>query len=176
MINFMVLGGPRSATTWMANLLTTDNTWCIHDPFLEYTLDQITQIYVPNKRIGISCTASLLHADWVNSQKCPKIILYRHPREINACLVALGMTELEPAKHHQRVNAVKAAMYPWDAVFRQNIAKEICRNFDVPFDIYRFRELVKMNVQPQWNRLPVAKAALEELNATITRTLTDGKV
>lgn len=174
MISFMVLGGPRSATTWMANLLTTDSTWCIHDPFLEYTLDQITQIYIPDKKIGISCTAALLHTDWVNKQDCPKIILYRHPREINESLRALGMTELEQTKHHQRINAVKSIMYPWDAVFLPNIAKEICAKFGVPFDIYRFRELVKMNIQPQWNKLPVGKAALEELNATIVRTLTDG--
>jgi hypothetical protein len=166
-LSFMVLGGPRSATTWMANLLTTDHTWCIHDPFLEYTLDQVTQLYVPEKRIGISCTASILHPEWVNVQRCPKIILYRDPDEINASLRQLGMIELEITKHNIRMHGIKAPMYRWENVFKQHVAKDICDRFSVPFDIYRFRELVKMNIQPQWNRLPVGKEALVQLQAAI---------
>lgn len=165
MISFMVLGGPRSATTWMANLLTTDHTWCIHDPLLEYTLDQLSQIYVPNKRIGISCTASVLYPDWVNAQKCPKVILYRDPREINVSMRQLGMVELEPTKHNMRIEMIKAPMYRWEDVFtHQHVSAGICARFGVPFDSYRYRELAKMNIQPQWNKLPVSKEAVVELN------------
>lgn len=163
----MVLGGPRSATTWMANLLTTDHTWCIHDPFLEYTLDQVTQLYIPEKRIGISCTAAILHPDWVNKQECRKVVLYRHPDEINASLRQLGMVELEPTKHQRRLDAIKAPLFQWDTVFQQPVAQRICNYLGVPFDIYRFRELCKMNIQPQWQRLPVTKDALVELQAAI---------
>jgi hypothetical protein len=167
MLSFMLLGGPRSATTWMANLLTTDTTWCIHDPFLEYTLDQTTQLYVPGKRIGIACTASILHPEWVNQQRIPKIILYRDPLEINESLRQLGMIELETTKHHTRLQTIRAPMYKWDEVFKEHVARDICERFGVPFDSYRFRELVKMNIQPQWNRLPVAKEALIELQLAI---------
>ena len=166
-LSFMVLGGPRSATTWMANLLTTDSTLCFHDPFLEYTLDQVTQMYIPEKRIGISCTAAILHPEWVNSQRCPKVILYRDPDEINASLRQLGMIELEVKKHNIRLQGIKAAMYRWEDVFKHHVARDICARFDVPFDTYRFRELTKMNIQPQWNRLPVAKEALMELQLAI---------
>jgi hypothetical protein len=167
-ISFMVLANQRSATTWMANLLTTDKTWCVHDPFLEYTLDQVTQLYVPEKRIGISCTASILHPEWVNAQRCPKIILYRDPDEINASLRQMGMVPLEVSKHNIRIQGIKAPMYQWDEVFKMHVARNICERFDVPFDIYRFRELAKMNIQPQWNRLPVAKEALMELQLAIS--------
>ena len=32
-LDFAVLALPRSGTTWLANLLTTDTTLCRHDPF-----------------------------------------------------------------------------------------------------------------------------------------------
>ena len=32
MIDFMVIGLPRTGTTWASNWLTTDSTQCYHDP------------------------------------------------------------------------------------------------------------------------------------------------
>ena len=55
------------------------------------------------------------------------------------------------------------ARYEWSGESLRHMAER----FDVPFDTYRFRELTKMNIQPQWNRLPVAKEALMELQAAI---------
>ena len=34
----MVIGLPRSRTTWMANWLTTTDTLCLHDPLANYTI------------------------------------------------------------------------------------------------------------------------------------------
>ena len=103
----------------------------------------------------------------MNVQRCPKVILYRDPDEINASLRQLGMIELEVKKHNIRLQGIKAAMYRWEDVFKHHVARDICARFDVPFDTYRFRELAKMNIQPQWDRLPVAKEGLMELQLAI---------
>ena len=102
----MVLGGPRSGTTWAANWLTTDTTFCLHDPLLEYTVRQLNNRHIPNRRLGISCTASILFPEWVNAQKCPKIFLYRDIEEINQSLARLGLVELEKLKHLGRIDGV----------------------------------------------------------------------
>jgi hypothetical protein len=169
MINFMVLAGPRSATTWLANLLTTDETLCLHDPFLEYTADQLQQIHIPGRRIGISCTAALLHPEWVLAQRCPKILIYRDPREINASLRVLGMNELDHARHLRRMQAIPGAkMYDWRSAFRTADAVDMCKRLGVPFDLYRFRQLVNMNIQPQYQQLPLDREAVQEWSRRVT--------
>ena len=168
MIDFMILGGPRSATTWMANLLTTDHTLCIHDPLLLYTAHQLDQMVIPGKRIGISCTSSLLFPHWVNQHKAKKIILWREVEEINQSLLALGMIPLVKDDHLARLDAVPNVMvYNWKTVFRQQTAKEICERLGVLWCPYRHSELIAMNVQPQMNRLPLGKEAVEELTQRI---------
>jgi hypothetical protein len=57
MLDFIVLGLPRSATTWLANWLTTDRSLCLHDPFAK-TLPE--QWDAGGKRLGISCTGAYL--------------------------------------------------------------------------------------------------------------------
>lgn len=163
-ISFMVLGGPRSATTWMANLLSTDTTLCLHDPLLEYTNVQLDKMIVPGKRIGISDTAALLWPEWLVSHPAKKILLWRDPAEINVSLRALGLSELDPAKHAARIAAVNGIkIYPSWMVFKAPIAFEICKRFGVPFCRYRFEELKKMNVQPHFKQVPVGREAAQEL-------------
>lgn len=165
MIDFMVLGAPRSATTWMANLLTTDTTICFHDPLLEYTRAFLDQMVIPGKRIGISCTSSLMWPEWLAKHPARKIILYRDPAEVNESLERLGLAAIDPELFR---NAVQAQpndvwMYKWDSVFRGQQAEEICKRLHVPFCAYRHFELSKMNVQPQMNRLPLDPSAVKEL-------------
>lgn len=167
-IKFMVLGGPRSATTWAANWLTTETTMCLHDPLIEYTLRNLDLITIPGKEIGISCTSTLLFPEWFLKHPAKKIILYREPSEINASLAALGLKELDVHAHNGRVHgAVKAGieLWHWDAVLDRTSARTIWQYLlpRVPFDEYRHDLLTQFNVQPQWKRLPVAKEAVGDL-------------
>ena len=41
MIDFMVLALPRSGTAWVANLLTTDTSLCIHEAFMDHSIDDL---------------------------------------------------------------------------------------------------------------------------------------
>lgn len=169
MIDFMVLGGPRSATTWVANLLTTDNTLCMHDPLLEYTRAYLDQIVIPGKRLGISCTSSLLFPEWLAKHPAKKIILWRDPRDINLALERLGLTPIDPHKHAARINLLPGVrVYHWESVFKGADAQVICKYLGVPFCAHRHNELRAMNIQPQLNRLPLNKEAVRELSARVS--------
>lgn len=164
----MVLGGPRSATTWTANWLTTDNTFCLHDPLLEYRLRQLDVMTIPGKEIGIACTSTILFPEGFLKHPARKIILYREPEEVNRSLEALGLPKLDVPAHNGRIHgAVKAGieLWHWDAVFDKYAAREIWKHLlpHIPFDEYRHDLLTQFNVQPHWRRLPVGKEAVQDL-------------
>lgn len=175
MIDFMVLGGPRSATTWIANLLTTDYTLCMHDPLLEYTRAYLDQVEIPGKKLGISCTSALLFPEWLGAHPAKKIILWREPREINVALERLGLTPIDPYKHADRIKLLPTVrVYHWEQVFYGQVASQICRYFGVPFCPHRHNELRAMNIQPQLNRLPLGREAVRELSERVSTLLAPG--
>lgn len=165
MISFMVLGGPRSATTWAANWLTTDTTVCLHDPLLEYTPARLHKMTFPGgKRFGISCTASSLYPEWVNLQKCPKVVLVRDIGEINNSLRSLGLVELIPARHEARLAAIEKAMWvPYEYLFMTDSAATIAKHLGVPFDACRHDILRQMRIEPCWASLNIGKEAAQAL-------------
>lgn len=164
MINFMVLGGPRSATTWAANWLTTDGTICLHDPLLEYRIEHLQRLTFPGKRLGISCTSAMLYPDWVNAQSCPKVVLHRPVKDINRSLRELGLVELIPAKHEARLAAVEDALHvPYEHLFVPTGGAAIARHLGVPFDAARHNLLLQMRVEPMWRRLNIGKDAAAQL-------------
>jgi hypothetical protein len=168
----MVMGGPRAATTWTANLLNTDTTVCLHDPLYEYKPTQLDALQIPGKRIGISDTAVVVYPEWINAHSAKKVVLWRDPEEINDRLRLLGMRQIPRgvlARRYAQLNGVK--VYHWGEVFRHEIAKEICDYFKVPFCRWRFEELKKMNIQPQFERIPVGKEAAQELVRRFAREL-----
>ena len=171
MISFMVLGGPRSGTTWAANWLTTDETLCLHDPLLEYPLKSLNNILFTGKKLGISCTASLLYPAWVAEQKCPKVVLYRDVKEINHSLQALGLAELMEIKHIERIEWVailpRTMLVPYEFLFSPSAAQRIAEHLGVPFCPQRHNLLRQMNVQPQWRNLNIGREAIDQLTARI---------
>ena len=163
-INFMVLGGPRSATTWAANWLTTDTTICLHDPLLEYRIEVLQRMTFDGKRFGISCTSSTLYPDWVNQQKCPKVVLHRPVKDINRSLRELGLVELIESKHYARLAAIKNALFvPYEWLFERSRAEFIAKHLGVPWCPYRHDLINQMRVEPMWRRLNVGKDAAQQL-------------
>ena len=167
-IDFMVLGGPRSGTTWAANLFTTDSTFCLHDPLLEYTVRQLDNLTIPGKRIGISCTAAIMWPEWVNGHPAKKIFLYRDIDEINASLDRLGLTKLEKFKHLGRIDALdRIPMFTYEQLFIPRHARAMAAHLGVPFDDHRHNLLIQMNIQPAWRTLQVGQEAAAQLVARI---------
>lgn len=165
MISFMVLGGPRSGTTWAANWLTTSETICLHDPLLEFTPDRLMRMtFADGQRLGISCTSSTLYPEWVNAQRCPKVVLYRPVADINRSLRALGLVELIESRHLARLAAVKDALFvPYEFLFSTTGARQIAAHVGVPFDVARHHYLCGMRIEPSWRHLPVEKEAVNAL-------------
>lgn len=160
----MVLGGPRSGTTWAANWLTTDTTMCLHDPLFEYTIAQLEQISYPGKRLGIACTSALMYPEWVNASKAKKIILYRSIEEINHSLHALGLIELGEVSHLGRIDAIKGVkLIPYEQMFNWKSAQVIANYLGVPADPARHDLLRQMRVEPYWKHLNVGRQAVTDL-------------
>jgi hypothetical protein len=164
MISFMVLGAPRTGTTWLANLLTTDSTLCYHDPLLENTPEMLDKMLIPGKRLGIADTSALLCRSWICGHPAKKIVLWRPTPEINASLERLGLKALDPVLHRGLSFEVpKAKLIYWEYARTAHGAREVCEYLGVPFDEYRFQEIVKMNIQPEYRRLPIDPEAVRDL-------------
>lgn len=163
MISFMVLGTPRSGTTWLANFLNTDSSLCMHDPLIEHTPAQLDQMVIPGKRFGIADTAALTARDWIVPHTAKKIVLWRDIKEVNKSLGQLAFRALDPVIMRGLAFEVpRAKVYHWQSIFHPKFAEEICDFFNVPFDIYRHQELVKMNIQPEFSKLPADPVAVKE--------------
>lgn len=164
MINFMLLGGPRSGTTWAANWLTTDHTLCLHDPLMVYTRVQMSQMSIPDKKLGIACTGSLLFPEFVNSVKCPKVVIFRDVDAINNSLDRLGLPQMAAAEHYARIDAIQGGhLFVYDQLFKPKSAQSIAEILGVPWDPYRHHQLVQMRVEPMWRHLETGKQAVEDL-------------
>jgi hypothetical protein len=167
-VKFMVLGGPRSATTWAANWLTTDETLCLHDPLLEYQRRSLDIMTIPGKEIGIACTSTLLFPEWFLKHPAKKILLYREPDEVNQGLEALGLSVLDVPAHNARMSAAikgGVSIWHWESLFDRTSARKIWKELmpGRPFDSYRHDLLTQFNVQPHWRRLPVGREAVRDL-------------
>ncbi len=81
MIEFMVIGPPRSGTTWSANWLTTDTTLCIHGP--SGKIHRSLWDKIESKRtIGIADTVISRFYEWLNKHPARKVILHRSSKEV----------------------------------------------------------------------------------------------
>ena len=91
MIDFMVLGLPRSGTAWMANLLTTDTSLCLHESFMTTTIQQLdAREKQENHLLGICETSAIFIADEINKHPAQKIVIERPLMQINFSLARLG--------------------------------------------------------------------------------------
>lgn len=142
MIEFMVLGAPRSGTAWAANWLTTDTTLCLHEPLARWNSSNLDSL-PSSKLLGVSCTALALQSDFVNAHPARKVILHRPEAEIR-----LSMEKLKISGDYDftALDRVKGMHVSWTELF---VAPEEIYTFLLqrPFDAQRHAELVKLNVQ-----------------------------
>lgn len=148
MIDFMILGAPRSGTTWAANWLTTDTTVCVHDPLRLYALDVVNHIPTGGKKLGVSCTALPLFPDFVNSHPSPKVILHRPLAEVNQSLEALGLSGLS-SEWEGKLEDLVGWHVPYQYIFEPDMAKKLYEYLlDRPFDYQRHQLLREMQIEP----------------------------
>lgn len=159
-IQFMVLGAPRSATTWTSNWLTTDTTLCLHDPLWRIAYQDLDAV-ASEKKLGIACTGIALFPEWVNAHPARKIVLHRDFAEIDKSLEAIGLTACSQAWEGvlQKIDGVHLN---WQDLFER--PKAIYEYLlDKPFDADRHAALREINMQPAFAKLSIDRTATQRL-------------
>ncbi len=176
MIRFMVLGAPRSGTTWAANWLMTERTLCLHDPLSAFKvedLDRVADSYAP-KRVGLSCTGCVLYTDWLNTHPAPKVILHRPISEVNASLQRIGFP-LMPEWWGGMLDKIAGLHVPWTNLFKDVAARQIAEHL-LPgsWDPCRYAQLVAMRVDPRFDRVESSPEAFQALHEDLAAKLAAG--
>lgn len=157
----MIIGLPRSRTTWLANLFTTGNSICLHDPLLNHSFHELDTLY-PGKYVGISDT-SLCLAGYraLNEMPYRKVIIHRELSDVRR---SLGLPAESISLYgvyglHVKFNEI-------DERIRE--IWEYC--LDIPFDQDRYDLLKDFNVQPHFEGMtPPNQEKIAEFVALIKK-------
>lgn len=164
-MDFIVLGLPRSGTTWLANWLTTDKSLCLHDPFALGVPETWPR---DDRRLGVSCTGAYLFPNWLAEQDCPTAIIIRDPEACDASLQVLGLGTTHPFRESFR--GTNGRRFSFDAIWIEDEARELWDFLlpRVPFDALRYRQLKDMQIQPhmgKWRFDPSVFEAMQRREA-----------
>lgn len=144
-LDFIVLGLPRSATTWLANWLTTDRSLCLHDPFAH----GLPETWPRDHRLrGIACTGAAMMPHWLGGYACPIAVIVRESEDCDRSLYRLGLPDTGLVQ--VALNESPGKRFAFDDLWSEHSARELwCYLLpSVPFDELRYRLLRDMNVQP----------------------------
>lgn len=168
MIDFMIIGLPRSGTTWASNLFTTDLTLCHHDPLysLHYTEWDTCLPVADGGRTGISCTGVWRWDDWINAHPAKKVILHRDVAEIQKSMREIGLPDMDLAYGDQQLHKLSGFHVEhhdlFDPVKCQTLHEYLLPSC-IPFNRKRHQLLVDIEMQPKFTGLTI--------NTDITRRL-----
>lgn len=161
MIDFMVIAAPRSGTTWVSNLLTTDTSLCLHDPLYLHDFEDLDQLPHTTNLLGIACTGSMIYADKLNSHSARKLILHREQSEIEASLAQLGMNSAG-VQYEPLLNRLEGRHCHWRELFDYT---EMSAHFEFllqkPLSRDRFQLLQHMHIQPDFAAVPYSPEAVK---------------
>jgi len=163
----MVIGLPRSGTTWAANWLTTGATFCAHDPLWEThyeDLDAVIPARAGDRMAGISCTGLWRWTDWLNRHPARKLVLQRDIAAVRASLRAIGLP-VPDRNAPAALDRIDGMHVPFDHLFDAGRAEALWSflTHGLPFDGDRHRELMQMNIQPQFSRIQVKQSVARRL-------------
>lgn len=145
-LDFIVLGLPRSGTTWLANWLTTNDSLCLHDPFAHLLPEQVRG---DGRRLGVSCTGLYLMPQLLAAQRCPVAVIERPVSACDASLSALGLPSAVGLKTY--LDAAEGRRWAFDALWDEGAAQELWDFLlpGLPFDRIRYRLLREMRIEPK---------------------------
>ncbi len=157
---FIVLGLPRSGTTWLANWLTTDRSLCLHDPFATALPEHWAR---DDRRFGISCTGAYLMPKWLRAQECPVAVIRRDPADCAASLARMGLSLSEGLVG--ALAKVDGRRWRFADLWNENTARYLWAFLlpGIAFDAIRYRQLREMRIEPrttEWN-LDVARELMD---------------
>lgn len=152
----MVIGEPRSGTTWAANWLTTDTTLCLHDPLFNHHYSDLDSIR-SKKMLGISCTGIAKFPHYLNAHPARKVILHRDPEEIKQSLEGIGL-KYSPVD----LKSICGMHVKWTDLFEnpKGIYEYLLQR---KFDRERHNELKQIEMQPDFKSLTINKEVTKRL-------------
>lgn len=167
-LDFMVIALPRSGSTWTANWLSSETTFCLHDPLfyhhylnLDSALSQ--DCFKTYRKVGVSCTALWRWVDWVNHHPAKKVIIHRELEELNKSLVQLSLTPLTK-NDEKSLHDILGLHVSYEDLFNPIAAEEIWTYLmDTTFDRERHNLLTKFNVQPAFKTIKPDVSAVQAL-------------
>lgn len=166
MIDFMIIGLPRSGTTWAANFFTTERSLCLHDPLYTRHYSDLDFIRSEREKVGVSCTGLWRFPSFVNAHKARKIILRRNLDEVNASLSAIGLPGCTEDDLFQLAN-IDGEHYAFSDLFVPFYAERMCDYLGLPWDAERHAELVQIEMQPKFSGLTINKDVTRRLVAEL---------
>lgn len=172
MIDFMIIGLPRSATTWAANWMTTEKVHCVHDPLYHThyrNWDILSAKFDANKRVGVSCTGIWRWPQFVNSHKAMKLIVHRDLAQVNHELSKLGLPHIE-ANEAQKLNSLDGLHIKHTDLFDGNIAKDVWEHIvGSKFDKERHAALCEYHAQPFFQAIDPDPSVTRQLYNELSR-------
>jgi hypothetical protein len=133
-IDFLVIGLPRSGTAWLSVWL--DAT---HDPFGKMLPEFFSG--------GLVCTGAYLMPDWLEAQTCPVAIIERDHRDCDASLARIGMPPTTPAMRALFARATGEAWSFADLWDEDKAAALWAYLKGTPFDAARYRRLRDLRIE-----------------------------
>lgn len=151
MLDFVVTGLPRSATTWLANWLTTDRSLCLHDPFALGWPDKWER---DGRRFGISCTGIYLMPEILERQDCPVVIIERDPADCESSIEKMGLPPGQIQKLKAMLDKAEGWRFPYHDIWVEARARELWGYLlpGFPFDVLRYRQLSQFRIEPHMGK------------------------
>jgi hypothetical protein len=160
-MDFIVLGLPRSATTWLSVWLTTDRSLCLHDPFAAALPEDWPR---DARRFGISCTGAYLFPKWLARQECPVAVITRDPGACDASLHRIGLGGcIEPL--HDALATVDGRRWRFTDLWNEEKARALWAFLlpGIAFDATRYRQLRDIQIQPHMGKWRFDPAIYNEM-------------
>lgn len=153
MLDFAILGLPRSGTTWAANWLTAEKSHCIHDPLNNLFVKDLESLSLDGKMVGVSCTGLWRLRDWCLHNIKRIIVIDRNIADINKSLSEIGLPIID-YQDFIEFSELPFKRINFSDLFNEEKAKEIWRFLiGDGFDSDRHKLLCEMNIQPAFNRI-----------------------
>lgn len=169
-MKFAVFGLPRSGTTWAANWLTSDGVLCLHDPIEHHAPADVLGLDL-GRPWGVSCTGLWAFAGIAEAvaRRCPVVILERDPAESAQLARGIGF-DLPDEIHaaiHARFAKLPGVRVPHSDLWTEEGARRVWGILrpDAPFDVWRWRMLKDMQVQPILERVQICPETVAAFRA-----------
>jgi hypothetical protein len=162
-LDFAIIGLPRSGTTWAANWLTTDRSLCLHDPLTEHTLDDLAAWREPGKLVGVACTGLWQFPEWVAANVRNVVLLDRDIADIDRSLIEIGLGPMPPAAVEQFA-AMVGRRFLMEELFNSAFASDIWHALvpGLSFDYARHELLTSFMVNPHFPSLEPSPRAVKD--------------